>query len=296
MKNNILVPVDFGKQSIIALDYAKYFAQSLDAQIHLLTVVEESGFLKNIIDPEYQEKIEREAYKALEKLADDHLHGFNYKLHVKNGKPYEQIEDLADEIQPTMIIMGKTENPSLAKRILGSNTLHVIQETDYPVVSVRGQIEPQQLAKTILLPLDLAKPVTEQVNTAIEFAKMLKADIYAISVDIKEDIAYETQVLTGMNKVKKTIEAAGLKCQTEIIEGKKSQIVDIINQYAQKINPLLTVIMLRSENEIGDFLIGTVARSILETLSHPVLSVKPWNPEVKENPIIKIIYDPMGIL
>ncbi len=295
MENKILVPVDFGQQSLIALDYAKYYAKKLNATIHLLTVVEESGFLKKLMTPDYEQKLITEAQKALERLAEEKLPDFQYNIHVKTGKPYEQIEQLADQIKPGIILMGKTENPTFTKRILGSNTLHVIQETDFPVVSIRGKNPPDELKNIILLPLDLEKPVTEQVNTAIEFARHLKSGIFALSVMVKEDVAYETQVLTGMNKVKKTIEKAGIKCETKIETGDKSDVVKIIDSYANKLKPELTVIMTRSENSLEELFIGSVAKNILETLTYPVLSVKPWNPEVKENPVIKIIYDPMGI-
>ncbi len=296
MAKRILVPIDFGNQSLIALEYAKFYAKLTGASLDLLTVVEESGILKRLFSPELQEKLINQAQIALKGLAKEKLENFDYKLHIKAGKPYEQIEHLARQIKPLFIVMGKTEQITLTKRIIGSNTLHVIQECDYPVISVRGKQLPGQLKHTIFLPLDLSKPVTEQVNAAIEYAKQLKSDIFVLSIDISDNVAYETNLLITLNKVEKTITQAGIQCKTKIEEGEKQKIVDIINKYAEELKPLLTLIMLRAESSFDESYLGSNAKKLLETSQYPILSLKPWNPRTKTHPIIKLIYDPMNIL
>ena len=293
--SKILVPIDFGKQSIMALEYAKLIATKTNSEIHLLTVVEESSFLKKLFDNEEEEKLINKANKALERLAEEYLTGLTKKTEVRKGKAYEQIEKYADEISPKMIIMGKTEEVSLAKRIIGSNTLHVIRETDYPVVSLRG--ESKDVEDIIMLPVDMAKPFTEQVNAAIEYAKFLGINkIFVLSVDISDDVVYETNLLVNLNNIKKTIEKAGLQCESEVVEGKKGEVVEIINKYNEELKPLLTIIMTRSESSTDELFVGSVAQKILETLKLPVMSIKPWDRFRGENPVIKIIYDPFNLL
>ncbi len=296
MTKRILVPIDFGNQSLIALEYAKFYAKLTDAKIDLLTVVEESGILKRLFSPELQQKLINQAEIALKGLAGEKLQNFEYKLHVKVGKPYEQIEHLARQIKPFFIIMGKTEQITFSKRIIGSNTLHVIEECDYPVISIRGKQLPGELNHTVFLPLDLSKPVTEQVNAAIEYAKQLKSDIFVLSIDTSDHVDYETNLLITLNKVEKTIKQAGIQCKTKIHEGTKQQIVETINNYADQLKPLLTLIMLRAESSFDESYLGSNAKKLLETSIYPILSLKPWNPRTKTHPIIKLIYDPMNIL
>ena len=295
MERTILVPIDFGSQSLIALDYAKFYSSLTQAKIHLLTVVEETGVIKKFFSPDIQEKLINQAKSALNGLASEKLTGFEYETHIATGKVYEQIEKLAAELEPMFILMGKTEEVSVAKRFIGSNTLHLIEESDIPVVSIRGKNSPEQLENTILLPIDVTKPFKEQLNAAIDYAKLFNSKIFALSVDIKDSVAYETQLLTTLNKVKKTIQSAGLQCETEIIESDKSKIVDIISKKADELQPLLTVIMTHDETSLNQIFVGSTAKQIIETLNYPVLSIKPWNPSSEEHPLFKLIYDPMNI-
>jgi len=116
MNNKIIVPVDFEQQSIIALDYAKYFADLTNAEIILFHVIEESGFLKKLLKNEDdRKKIRKDAYEQLEELKKEIGGNYNVSLKVDFGKVYDKVEDLADDIEPLFILMGKTENPSLKK-------------------------------------------------------------------------------------------------------------------------------------------------------------------------------------
>ncbi len=296
MKHKILVPIDFGSQSLVALDYARFYASRIDAEIILLNVLEESGIFQKILTPDLEEKMANQAEMALKQLAAERLQGINHKICIRVGKPYEMIEAVADEHKPLMIVMGKTEELTLKKKFLGSNTMHVIQETVYPVVSVIGQNPVDDLTDTVFVPMDLSKPVKEQISTAIEFAKIFNARIYAFSVDVSDDIAYETKLLTGMHQVKKAVEKAGIECETEIIEGKKSQVVDLINDRSEKLKPIFTVIMVRDETRVNDFLIGSIAKDILQTVKYPVLTEKPWDEKMETHPLVKVLFDPLNIL
>jgi len=297
MNNKIIVPVDFEQQSIIALDYAKYFADLTNAEIILFHVIEESSFLKKILKNEDdRKKIRKDAYNQLEELKKTFGENYNVSLKVDFGKVYDKVEDLADDIEPLFILMGKTEKPSLKKRLLGSNALHTINEADSPVVTIRGDKKPSENdKKDIILPLDLTKPVAEQVTAAIEFAKILKSEIKVITVDTKNSASYDTMLLTKMNKIKKTIENAGIVASTKIIDNKKTPITELINEYAVADHAHLMVIMTRDEDKIPQMFLGTNARELIQTSEIPVLSVKPWDRE-KDKSNFKDFFDPFNIL
>ncbi len=296
MKHKILVPIDFGSQSLIALEYARFYAKRIDAKLLLLNVLEESGILQKFLTPDLEDKMANQAKMALKGIVGERLADVEYEYCVRVGKPYEIIEKVAEENKPLMIVMGKTEKLSLKQKFVGSNTLHLIEETQFPVVSVHGIKASEDLNNTILLPLDLARPIKEQVNAAIDFAKLFNAQIFALSVDIKDDLAYETKLLTQMHKLKQTIEQEGIICETKIVEGKKSDIIDIIINYAEQLKPLLTVIMVRDESKFNQWTIGSTARDIIRSLEYPVMSLKPWDEKTEHHPFIKLIVDPLNIL
>lgn len=298
MENKILVPVDFEQQSILNLDWAKYYASFKNAQIILTHIIEESGFLKKLFKQEgFEKKIKEEVRDKLQVISEQHFSNEQqYTITVETGKPYEEIEDLAEEFNPSMIILGRNENSSQTKKYLGSNTLHIINETDYPVVTIFGKNKPSEAEKTILLPLDLSKNFNEQITVALEYAKTFNAKIKAIAIDFVDSIAYDAKQLVKMNKIKDFFEEKNIEIETEIIEDKKENIAKIINQYAEKTNPIFVVIMLKEETNFKRFFIGSVAREIIESCNAPVLSVQPWDKENEVNPVFKTIVNPFNIL
>lgn len=298
MENKILVPVDFEQQSMLNLDWAKFYASFTNSQIILTHIIEENGFLKKLFKQEgFENKIKSEVKDKLKEISEKNFSdNEQFTITVEKGKPYEEIEDLAEEFNPSMVLLGRNEDASKSKKYLGSNTLHIINETDYPVVTIYGKNKPSDAQKTILLPLDLTKNFNEQITVALEYAKTYDAAIKAISVDFVDSIAHDSQQLVKMNKIKSFFEENNVNIVTEIIEAKKENIAQIINQQAELLNPMFVVVMLREETNFKRFFIGSVAREIIESCSAPVLSVQPWDKDNEVNPVFKTIVNPFNIV
>lgn len=295
--HKILLPIDFKDQSLLALDYTLAYAKHIDAEIHLLHVVEEAGIISKMFRTEEEViRINKEIEKLLDDLSKKFGEDYKVKTAIRYGKPYLEIEKYADSIKPLFILMGKTEDPSIKKRIAGSNTIHIIDETKFPVITIRGKADYSDLSENnpILLPLDFTKPINEQLTATIEFAKKLKTWIKIITVDKTDSIALETKILTNLNKTKQFIEEKGIKCETKIIEDKKTPIFEIINKYAAKHKAMLVTIMTRDESNLREFFVGTTARGIINNCDIPVLSVRPWDIESQDS-IFKVVYDPLNI-
>lgn len=297
MEKKILVPVDFEQQSILNLDWSKFYAKFNNAKIILTHIIEETGFLKKMFKQEnFEKKVIEEATNSLNEIAKKYFESEDdYHCSVERGKAYEEIEDLADEFDPEMIILGKNENSGKGKKYLGSNTLHIISETDYPVVTIYGSQKPEDVSNTILVPLDLTKPISEQTTVALEFAKIFKAKIKAITVNNVKSVAHKSKLLTNMNKIKQFFEENKIDCETDIIEEEKLNPAKAVNKIADEINPMLVVIMLREESNLKQFFIGSIAREIIESCNAPVLSVKPWDNESEQSPVFNVVYNPLNI-
>jgi len=296
MKNRILLPIDFKEQSIIAIDYVKYFAEILKAEVHLLHVIEEGSVVSKLFS---QEEELKKLIVDVQSLLDIEAQKFdNLKVvtKIKQGKVYKEIEDYILEIDPIFILIGKTEKPSLMKRLMGSNTLHLVNEVKNPVISITGNkvLKPSEDKREILVPLDFSKNVTEQMTAVIEFAKLLHSNIHLLTVDTTTSAANETSLLVKLNKAKKFVEEQGIKCNSTFLDDNKTPVSELINNFAAKSNAHLLIIMTRDQDNMKEFFIGSNARTILESCEIPVLSVKPWNPETEKS-IFSVVIDPLQI-
>lgn len=294
--NTILLTIDFQKQSLIGLEYAIYFSRGTGAKIVILHVIEESGFLTKLFSSyEQQKKIDQEAQRLLNDVTTNLKKDFDVETIIEYGKVYEKVVEVAERIRPRFIMMGKTEEPSFVKRIIGSNALHVIRESKFPVISVRGNeyITDCDTNRDIVVPLDVTKETNEQLIAAIEFGKYFKSAIKIISVLDSESVRAEIQLLTRMNKAQKCIEEAGLECSAKLVKETKKPAYNVIIDYAKAEDAHLIIIMTQEQSEITNYFVGHTAQEVLSNSDIPVLSVVPWGKS--DDSTFNYFVDPFGV-
>jgi nucleotide-binding universal stress UspA family protein len=297
-KEKILLAIDFQVQSLIALEYAMFFARGTNSEIVLLHVLEASGMFGKMFKSEDEIiRINKEAQQLLDALADKLKPEFTVSTIIEYGKAYSKILEVAERIQPKFIVMGKTEDPSIAKKIVGSNTLHIIDECKFPVLSIRGKehiMNFDTVNKNIFVPLDITKQIKEQLTAAIELGKFFKSTIKLLTILNEESAGLETHLLTSMAKAQKMVEDAGVKCHSKMIKDTANPIYRAILNYANAEDADLLIIMTQQEKNFVDFVIGSNAKAILDQSEIPVLSLIPWD-EKTEHSVFKLIYDPLNV-
>ncbi len=135
---HILVPVDFSKSSLHALDYAIALSKPFGARLTLLTVVEplyySAGFDLSLAEQE------REARDGLAKLERRLQHrGLNVRTRVRVGKPYQVIAHEARGRKADVIVMGTHGHTGVARMLIGSVAERVVRIATCPVLTVRDQ-------------------------------------------------------------------------------------------------------------------------------------------------------------
>ena len=293
----ILTAVDFDEQSLIALKYAKHFAEVLNFDLEVMTVIEESSFFAKLLSSDDMLiKIDKEANEKLKEIAGS-SDKINISSRVEHGKPHEKIISVADEIKPALIFMGKSELPKYKRPFIGSNSLHVILESDYPVITIRGNYDFETYKnehKEILVPLDFDYETSEQITAAIEFAKILKTSLRIVTIQRDAGKGEEMKLLSNLGKTRDAVEAAGIQCEQELIFEEKPDVADVITEIAIEKKAAMIVIMTRKESRLSDYVLGSNARDIINTSDVPVLSVQPWDAK-SGSKIFTLLYDPLNV-
>src|ERR1017187_1882672 len=137
----ILVPIDFSDQSQIALEQSYNLAREYKAEITLLYVIEDNGFISKFFSKKQDDEIKKEVDKKLTKLATSVKKKTGIHIHtmVARGSVYEKIAEVADMINALFIIMGANGTMNIRKKFIGSNALRVVREANVPVITIRGQ-------------------------------------------------------------------------------------------------------------------------------------------------------------
>ncbi|KAF0198876.1 MAG: universal stress protein UspA-like protein [Bacteroidetes bacterium] len=281
--NNILVPYDFNPQSVLALDWSLQLAKKLHCNVTMLYVNELQGIISSVFskeqDEEILEKIGEEMDTTAAKLSLGS--GLDVEVRIQQGRVYSVILEVAAELQSSFIVMGSRSNDPDdhdQKPMVGRNTSRVIRMAKCPVISIGGTYLPDN-CNSVLLPLDLTKETLQKTTWAITMAKIFGAGIRAVSalwsVNNPEIMA---RLILQMDKVKETIEAAGVRCTTHIIEttsGEKTAVPSILDYAAKEGDVGLMVIMTQQESALVEFFVGSHAQEFIRLSAIPVMSVVP---------------------
>lgn len=273
--NKIIVPIDFSEQSLIALSQSYNLAKEIEAEVILLYVIDEVNpmvkmFIKGL--DEIRDAVESNL-KGLAKEKRKET-GLKISAIVEEGKIYQVINEVAQKLNATFIVMG-TKGVASSK-FIGSNALKVVKTAPCPVITIRGK-EHKKGCDIIVVPLDLTKETNDKVNKAIQVAKIFKAEIYAVSVLLtgKEDVV--SKLKSQLLLVQSYIEKNGVKCNAEFIKilKKDDKLSNAVIAYGTKVGADLIMIMTQQEKDIKEFFIGSQAKAVINNSDIPVLSISP---------------------
>ena len=185
---SILVPLDFSRGSLEALDYAVPIAKKFGAAVHLVHVSESPEasevFSAAALMRETAEQIEM-LRGRLSEIHKKHLSVFlPENCHVRTGQPYREICDLAREINAGLIVIGTRGHTGLERILLGSTAERVVRFASHPVLVVRrGRKQPKEfMLRRILAPIDFSQCSMSGATYAALFAKAFDASLLLLHV------------------------------------------------------------------------------------------------------------------
>lgn len=258
----ILIPIDFTKQSLLAIKQSYNLAKYTHSKLVLLHVYEKTG---------------EESYEALNTLTKqtEKESGVPTEFMNVKGDIYDETDRVAEEIGATLIIAG-LESHMRFRNIVGSSASKLIRKAPCPVITIRGS-EHRDGIEHILLPLDLTDETREKTDAAVQFAQYFGASVRILGVFDAKDAAYENKLLAYCHQVKQFIKSKGISCTNKTIPA--TSVAETVVEYANKIEADLIMIMNKPHLGIGDFFGGTDTQKIVDISNVPVMTIQPLKRE-----------------
>lgn len=261
--HSILIPVDFSKQSLVAVKQSYNLAKFTNSKIILMHVSPKS-------DTEHKDE--------LEKLAEQTRRESGMQVETMNlkGDVYELTDKKAEELHSSLIIIGLDTQVKF-RSFLGSNTASkFIRNAPCPVITIRS-MENKPTCKNIVLPFDNTPESREKVPIVVQLAKYYNADIRIVCVFSPNDHKYEDEILPYLQQIKKFIKEKGVNCTNKSIPS--NNMVEAIVDYANKNDCDLIVQMNKKDLSIGELFVGNVSQKLVDLSNIPVLSINPMKRE-----------------
>jgi universal stress protein A len=143
----ILVPVDFSVHSKNALRYAVPIAEQFGASLHLIYVVEPTGYpadlgFGQVVMPGVEEELRDRGFEELKGLIDREVGGrVKATSTVRTGKPHQEILAEAGEQKVDLIVVASHGHTGVEQILFGSTAMRIVRLAKCPVLTVRPQEE-----------------------------------------------------------------------------------------------------------------------------------------------------------
>jgi nucleotide-binding universal stress UspA family protein len=188
---NIIVPIDFSKMSLQAIQVARQLARRFGASIHLAHVrhLNHPGDFVAPAPPivpfsftPYEQDGEQTALKELKKVASE-FGVSSVACDVLSGAPpFDEICRLAHTIPADLIVMSTHGRTGLKHVFLGSTAERIVQHSSCPVLVTRGTALQANNGsrfriKSIVVPVDFSNCSREGLRYAIALATEFGATI-----------------------------------------------------------------------------------------------------------------------
>ncbi len=274
----ILVPTDFSKASITALDVAYEIAKKAGAEVIALHVVEEAGSdsfsvmgevpIQNFEDRLYTYKLLETSKKRLEKLVLDSKYS-DIKLdgELRLGNAFHGMKAIVTEQKVDMIVMGTRGQSKLTEMIIGSNTEKVVRHSKVPVLSVHKKPTKVNF-KNIVYATSMSKDEEAFAKVVKKAQTLYNAKVHLLRVNTPGDFQRDRIARDYMEKFAKKL---GLTNYTVNIYNDISEEEGII-YFADSINADMIAMATHGRTGFAHVLAGSIAEEVVNHSRRPVLT------------------------
>jgi nucleotide-binding universal stress UspA family protein len=283
--SKILFPTDFSPASHNALQHALLLAGAGAAEVVVQHVVgtyfEKHSHFATLFDiHELQKYMDMYTETEMEKIVPKDTEGtVSFRSVISEGRPAQQITELADKEKVDLIVMGPAK---------GAVTGSVIRGSSHPVLSVpstNGSAAPEKLSR-MLVTTDFSDNSKKVIRFAMELKELLDCNVdvlYAIELSnaIRFGIrqghfrdAPQKMRTWADNQLKSLIPHQYLTDSSVRRVVEEGPAPDTIAKVSEENDADLIVMGARSHSAAEKFIVGTTTEKVLSRAQRPVLTLR----------------------
>jgi len=284
----ILVPVDYSEYSTLASRYALKIAQKADAEINFFHAFYSPAY--DLIDltgnKSTQTKLREDVTNKLMISETENMDNFlaslskyitasripsekiSYK--IRPGLAKEEIQQIASELQPDLVIMGTRGKDKNENSILGSITEIVIRKLNQPVLAIPENYEfigTENLKKIVYI-TDFDESDFLVIKKLMGFTDLMGLTIYCLHIGNKPD-KWDKIKMDGLKEYfLKSYNTSKVDC--DILTPEKN-VLDAINDYIREKEINLISITSRKRNVYEKFFKPNLTKRLFYHSNIPLL-------------------------
>ena len=247
----------------------------MNVMISCLYVIEDQSIrVKNDLSQDAKLKQRREAEDKLSERVNSILNESrtSFELMVSSGNVREKILEKSRDLNAQLIIMGRSKPKAANKKQIGSLTKHILTKSQVPVISI-GRFN-MEARENIVVPLDVFKPIGNQIICAIDTAMLLGATVTVISVMELGKLSLRPVYLKRLQEIRQMLRGLNIDCDTHLLISEKSVAEEIV-LFSRRLDSAMILLMTGYKNSANASSMGSVARGIIAMSELPVQCLNP---------------------
>jgi len=269
----LLVGLDFSKNSIHALEYAIQFANKVGANITLLwvnnTATSEYVFDETLLEIKKEKRINLE--KLIEQYKDQLSPGkMSFKL--RKGKVHLEVAAQAKQVNADLIVTGTHGVSGFEEYWIGSNAYRIVTHAPCPVITIRYDFPFKDKINKIILPIDSSQETKQKLPITINIAKVNEAEIHILAMYSTSVKSLQRRVDNNADQVKELLNKEGIKCINASVEA--DSLTNATINYAKENDADLIAIMTEQETTTANIFLGPFAQQLINHSAIPILSLR----------------------
>tara|TARA_R110002033_G_scaffold79931_2_gene130936 strand:+ start:1979 stop:2803 length:825 start_codon:yes stop_codon:yes gene_type:complete len=271
---NIIVPVDFSIQSENALRVAASLAKKHGSKIFALHMLElNEAYITSTegFQPQQTVFLLKLAEKRFKEFIDKpFLEDVVVKPVIKHFKVFKEVNQVAEDNDADIIIMGSHGTDGILEIFVGSNTEKVVRNSEVPVLVVKHGM-PDFAPKSMVFACDLKEENINAYQRAKYIADQFDVQLHIVYINTPGDNFLSTEDI--MIKIDKFSSVAGSQFLDVKIYNDYSVEKGVIN-YAESENIDIIGIPTHGRKGLSHFFMGSIGEDIANHSTIPVVTFK----------------------
>jgi nucleotide-binding universal stress UspA family protein len=266
---NLIVPIDFSKESLNGLELALLFTKKQYTNIQMVYVQKKSSDYNS---PGYfaEEKVyaEKKFKDIMAKYASRLKNDSKLRYIIKSGSIYKEVVNQVESYNEAMVVASTHGGSGFEEFFIGSNAYKIISATNRPVLTIRKKKCPNDIHK-IVLPIDITVDSRQKVPFTTNLAYLFGAEIHIITISSSKSKKLKHRLDSYSHQVEKYVSSKRVPYKHKSLYG--NNIVDLIVVYADSIDADLISIMKEQPKSLN--FLGNITQQILNRATTPVLTI-----------------------
>ncbi|AKA35926.1 universal stress protein [Flagellimonas lutaonensis] len=271
--NSILVPIDFSKHSLFALEAAAHLARQTNASILVLHML---GLSEAVLaKSETQEHQEAQYYMNLAKkrfrplLEKPFLEGIEVEIMLQNYKIFSELDEIASEKGIDLIVMGSHGNGGIGTLVVGSNTDKVIRTSSVPVLVIKKEHSSFEIKKMVFS-THLGEETIDAYKKAKAFADTFAAQMEVVYINLPYHNFKSTKEIEKKIDVFKALAGGTI----DVHVANDYSVGEGVMNFCERQGADLLVIPTHGRKGLVHFFKGSIGEKMAKRSTVPVLTIR----------------------